>query len=62
MGDKKSRNATVWHEIGHSLGLEGDRSLTDVDPSVMSYNQGIKGNKFGTREYESIKRLHQPYL
>ena len=61
-GDRKSQRAAAWHEVGHSLGLRGDTSLNDKDPSVMSYNHGIKGNRLGEREYESIKRLHSEWL
>lgn len=60
-GSRYDRRLSAWHEVGHSLGLQGDDTLNKKDPSVMSYNN-FRGNKFGRREYESIKRLHQGYF
>lgn len=58
---KEFRKKSAWHEIGHSLGLAGDNTLTDKDPSVMSYNHDFNNKTLGTREFESIKKLHAGY-
>lgn len=53
---------TMRHEMGHALGLAGDRTLNKKDPSLMSYNFGIRGGDYTQREYESIKRIFKPYI
>lgn len=59
---KKIKRGTMWHELGHSLGLEGDFSITNKnDPSVMSYNQG-KNSRLKNREFNSIKDNFKDYM
>ena len=52
---------TRQHEVGHSMGIAGDLTLGDKDPSAMSYNFNIREGKLGKREYESIKNNFKPY-
>ena len=59
---KQMNQHTRAHEVGHSLGIEGDLTLSKKDPSLMSYNTSIRSGRLGTREYESIKRNFAPYI
>lgn len=51
---------TNWHEVGHSLGLAGDRTLPKTDKSVMSYNPE-RQTKFDNRDYKAINKFWKPY-
>ena len=55
-----NKAGTTWHEVGHSLGLAGDRTLHERDRSVMSYNR-FRNKTFDKRDYNAINAFWKPY-